>query len=137
MSNRNAISQRLVAVGFGIVLAGIPVIAHHSFSAEYDANKPVHITGKLTGAELVNPHGWLHVDAVDTKGKIVHWAIETGGANALYRRGWRAEDLPVGKVLVVDGYLGKDGSATMNAVSVTFEDGRKLFAGNQGPAGAE
>jgi hypothetical protein len=132
----NAISRRVVAIGFGVVLAGVPVVAHHSFSAEYDANKPIHVTGKLTAVEMVNPHGWLHVDVTDAKGKVVHWAIETGGANALYRRGWRVEDLPVGKVLIVDGYLGKDGSPTMNAVSVTFEDGRKLFAGSpNGPGG--
>jgi len=133
----NAIAQGVIVAGFGVLLAAVPALAHHSFAAEYDANKAIKVTGTLTGAELVNPHGWLHVEVTDAKGKKTNWAIETGGANALYRRGWRAEDLPVGKILVVEGYLAKDGSPTMNGVSITFEDGRKLFAGSQQTPGGE
>jgi hypothetical protein len=131
MKNRiNHVARRFLLTAGGILLAASAAFAHHSFAAEFDANKPIQVKGKLTGAELVNPHGWLHIDVVGPDGKTVNWSCEMGGANALYRRGWKKEDLPVGKVLIVDGFLAKDGSPTMNAVSITFEDGRKLFAGS-------
>jgi hypothetical protein len=130
----NIIFRRIVMAACGFLMASGLAFAHHSFAAEFDANKPIQLKGKLTGAELVNPHGWLHVDVVGPDGKTVNWAIEMGGANALYRRGWKKEDLPVGRVLLIDGYLAKDGSPTMNGVSITFEDGRKLFAGSSAGA---
>jgi hypothetical protein len=97
----------LVAMIAWIVL---PVGAHHSFSAEYDLNKPLKLKGKVTEMK---------------------WAAwETGGANALYRRGWRKEDLVAGTVLVIDGYQARNGSKTANATSITFENGKRLFAGS-------
>lgn len=122
--------KHILIAAFGTLLAASSALAHHSFAAEFDANKPIQLKGKLTGAELVNPHGWLHLDVVRPDGKTVNWSCEMGGANALYRRGWKKEDLPVGKTIIVEGFLAKDGSPTMNAVSITFEDGRKLFAGS-------
>jgi hypothetical protein len=103
--------------------------AHHSFTAEYDQHKPVKLTGKVTEMKFSNPHSWIYLDVV-TDGKTVNWALETGGANALIRRGWRKEDLPAGTVLNVEGWQARNGSATANVGSVTFSDGRKLFAGS-------
>jgi hypothetical protein len=107
--------------------------AHHSFSAEYDSNKPIKLTGKVVEMKWSNPHAWIYIDVAGKDGKVVKWAWETGGANALYRRGWRKEDLAAGTVLVVDGYQARNGSTTANATSITFPDGRRLFAGSSNP----
>lgn len=107
--------------------------AHHSFSAEYDSNKPLKLTGKVVEMKWSNPHAWIYIDVAGKDGKVVKWAWETGGANALYRRGWRKEDLAAGTVLVVDGYQARNGSTTANATSITFADGRRLFAGSSNP----
>jgi len=83
-----------------------------------------------------NPHAWIYIDVVGTNGKVEKWAWETGGANALYRRGWRKEDLMSGTVLVIDGYQARNGSKTANATSITFENGKRLFAASSSQGGA-
>jgi hypothetical protein len=113
-----------------VALAGVQTLAHHSFSAEYDANKPIKLTGKVIEMKWSNPHAWIYVEVKGKDGKPVKWACETGGANALFRRGWRKEDMVAGTQLVVDGYQARNGSTTANATSITFTDGRKLFAGS-------
>ena len=116
--------------------AVLPIDAHHSFSAEYDSTKPIKLKGKVTEMKWANPHAWIYIDVAGKDGKIEKWAWETGGANALYRRGWRKEDLVAGTVLVIDGFRARNGSKTANATSITFEDGKKLFAASSSQGGA-
>ena len=104
--------------------------AHHSFTAEYDNTKPVAFTGVVTDMKWSNPHGWIYVDVTDASGTRTNWALETGAANNLIRRGWRKENLPAGTVLKIEGWQARNGSPTANISSVTFEDGTRLFAGS-------
>ena len=110
-------------------------IAHHSFAAEYDEKKTIKLQGKVTEMRWSNPHAWIYMDVAGADGKVVNWAFETGGANSLFRRGWRKEDLPAGTALVIQGWRARNGTNTANASSITFPDGRRLFAGSSNPKG--
>jgi hypothetical protein len=106
-----------------------PIAAHHSFSAEFDVTKTVTVKGKISSMRWSNPHAWIYID-VETDGKVVNWAFETATANALYRRGWRKEDLEPGTVVTAEGWRARNGSPTANTNTITLPDGRRLFAGS-------
>lgn len=119
----------VAVVGLAMLWAAVPAVAHHSFAAEFDEKQPITLKGKLTKMEWVNPHGWLHIDVTEPDGKVVNWAIEAGGPNALLRRGLRRTDFPMGSELVIDGYRAKNGTPTANGSNVKFADGRNFFLG--------
>jgi hypothetical protein len=110
------------------LLGAASALAHHSFSAEFDATQPITLKGKLTKMDWVNPHGWLYIDVVQD-GKVVNWAIEAGSPNSLLRRGLRQSDFPIGSEVVVDGYRARNGTPTANGTAVKFADGRNFFLG--------
>jgi len=118
--------------GFGLLLAAMPVMAHHSFAAEYDATKPVKMTGTVTQMEWINPHAWIHMDVKKPDGKVENWMVEAGAPNALLRRGFNKQSLLPGTVITVEGYQAKDGALRANGRDITYQDGRKLFVGSSG-----
>jgi len=117
----------------GLVLAVAPVWAHHAFEAEYDQKKPVHLVGKVTGMEWINPHSWIHLDVTGPDGKVTSWMVECGSPNIMLRRGFTKRSLEVGTELEVQGYMAKSGENKANGSSVTFKDGRRLFVGGSNP----
>ena len=122
----------IVALGVGLLSAAAPLVAHHSFAAEYDAQKAVKFTGTVTTMEWINPHAWIHIDVKKPDGKVESWMIEAGAPNALLRRGFTKASLPAGTVITVEGYQAKDGANRANGRDITYQDGKKLFVGSSG-----
>src|SRR5262249_6940424 len=122
----------IVIAAAGLLLAAVPVWAHHAFAAEFDANKPIKFRGTVTKMEWINPHAWIHIDVKGDDGKITSWMIEAAAPNALLRRGWTKNSLPAGTEILVEGFQAKDGANRANGSIITFTDGRKLFVGSSG-----
>ena len=122
-----------IALGAILTLAvDTPLVAHHSFSAQYDGNKPITLKGVVVKMEWINPHAWIHLDVKNTDGTVTRWMIEGAAPNALIRRGWNKDSLLPGTEISIDGYLAKDGSKMANGREMTLPDGRRLFAGSSG-----
>jgi len=129
-----ALNVARVLAGAGLLaLAGATSMwAHHAFSAEFDAKRPVQLKGTVAKMEWINPHAWIHVDVEVEGGKVERWMVEGGTPNTLFRRGFTKKSLLPGTVILVDGYQAKDGTMKANGRNLTFEDGRRLFMGSSG-----
>jgi len=125
-----AIKRSIFTAAAGLLLAALPVLAHHSFAAEYDKDKPIKLTGTVTKLEWMNPHARFYVDVKDDQGTVTNWEFELAALNALIRKGWNRNSLKPGDVITVDGFLAKDGSHLVNAKSVVMADGKTVFVGS-------
>ena len=115
-----------------IIGASSTLLAHHAFSAEFDANAPVTLKGPITKIEWINPHAWIHMESKAKDGKTEEWMVEGGTPNTLQRNGITRESIKVGTIIVVSGYKAKDGRMRANGRDITFPDGRTLFMGSSG-----
>jgi len=124
----------LIASVAVLALTAIPAAAHHAFAAEFDATRPLKLTGTVTKWELVNPHSWIHLDVKNADGTVTAWMIEGGSPNSLFRLGFTKESLPEGTQITVDGYQAKDGANRAVGKDLTFtKDGKRLFMGGSAP----
>ena len=119
----------VVVAALSLVLAAVPVWAHHAFAAEFDQDKPIKVRGLVVKWELTNPHSWIHIDVKGADGKMVTWMIEGASPNNLYRLGLTKESLPAGSDITVEGYQAKDGSTRAVGRNLTFASGKKFFLG--------
>jgi hypothetical protein len=127
--------MRAKLVGFiacGCLVLSAQMMAHHAFSAEFDATKPLKLEGAITEVEWINPHTWIHISVKNGAGKTDEWMIEGGTPNTLLRRGFNEDSLKIGTVIKIDGYQAKDGTLKANGRDLTLPDGRKLFMGTSG-----
>ena len=125
----------IAALGLGSLIVGLSstaLLAHHSFAAQYDRNKPATLNGPVTKVDWINPHARFFVDSKDASGKVVNWEVELAAPAMLLRRGWTRNSLKIGETVTVNGSLAKDGSNLLNATTVTLSDGKKVFAGSSG-----
>jgi hypothetical protein len=129
MRSRLMVGGTYIALTVGLA---VPVTAHHAFTSEFDANRPVLLKGKIVKMELVNPHSWIHIEVPKPQGGTEVWMVEGGTPNTLMRRGLTKNTIPLGTEVVVDGYQAKDRSNRANGRDITLPDGRKLFLGSSG-----
>jgi hypothetical protein len=122
----------IAGAGLIAIAATVPVLAHHAFSAEFDANAPVTLKGPVTKVEWINPHAWIHMENKTASGKSEIWMVEGGTPNTLQRNGIARDSIKIGTVIVVSGYKAKDGRMRANGRDITFPDGRTLFMGSSG-----
>jgi hypothetical protein len=124
-------SGTLLACVIVCVAAVAPAQAHHSFAAQYDREKPITLTGTVTKVEWMNPHIYFYLDVKQGE-RVVHWAIEGGAPNGLYRNGWRRDSLKVGDRVTIEGWLAKDGTSLANMRTAVLSDGRRVFGASSG-----
>ena len=124
----------VVIAGLGLLIAAVPVAAHHAFAAEFDVNKPVKVNGTVTRLDFVNPHAWLYVDGKEADGSVAKWRFELGAPNALIRLGWKIDTIKAGTAVEVEGFRAKAGGPVANGRSIKLADGRELFSGGSTPA---
>jgi hypothetical protein len=117
-----------LAVAFAVTVAATPAMAHHSFAAEFEANRPVKLKGTVTKIEWMNPHAYFYIEVKDEPGKVTSWGLEMGSPNGLMRQGWTRNSMKIGDEIVVEGSQAKDGSDIANARSVVLGNGERLFA---------
>jgi hypothetical protein len=126
-------STTIVLAGLAVLVAAVPLLAHHAFGAEFDRDAPIRLQGPVVRLEWVNPHAWIHIEITKEDGTTEVWMVEGGTPNTLLRRGLRRDCLAVGTEIIVDGYQTKDHSLTRaNGRDVTFTDGTKIFLGSSG-----
>ena len=125
----------LPMAALGLLFAAAPALAHHSFQAVYDREKPVKLTGTVTKVEWANPRIYYYVDVKDPEGKVANYAVEGGTPNQLYRRGWRKDSLRVGDVITVSGFRAKNGSNHVSGRDVILPDGSRVFAASPDDGG--
>ena len=123
-------NSKLIAILGAAALMMSVASAHHSFAAEFDANKPVTLEGTVVKMDFVNPHSWLYLDVKGPDGQIQHWSVEGGAPGVLLRNGWTRKTLPEGMKVIVHGHMSKDGAYRANSSSIEFPDGRKLDTGS-------
>ena len=121
-----------MAVALLIPAAPAPLLAHHAFAAEFDADKPITLRGTVVKMDWINPHSWIYIDVKEPDGKVTSWMIEGGAPNALLRRGFTKDSLPPGTEILVEGYQAKNSAKRANGRDITFSDGKKLFVGSSG-----
>jgi len=126
----NRLSLFAVTAGLAVMATAIPVIAHHSFAAEFDRTKTITVTGSVTKLEWTNPHARLYVEGKDETGKMQVWDFELGPPNGLMRNGWRRDSLKAGLTVTVEGFRSKTSTVVCNARSVKLPDGRQVLAGS-------
>jgi len=130
MQKRFSVAVAGVSALLLLILAATPLLAHHAFAAEYDSEKPVKLQGTVKKVEWINPHSWITIEVKRPNSPNQIWEIEAGAPNAMFRRGFTKDSLPVGTEIVVDGYLAKNGKQRANGRDLTFPDGKKLFLGS-------
>jgi Family of unknown function (DUF6152) len=122
----------LIAVLGGLLMAAVPVAAHHAFAAEFDSNKPVKLQGTVAKVEMVNPHAWIYIDVKNPDGTTTQWMVEGGSPNALVRHGFTKNTLPKGTEVIFEGFQAKDGAHRANGRDITLPGGKKLTLGSSG-----
>lgn len=125
----------IVAAASGLLLAALPLAAHHAFAAEFDANKPVKLRGTVVKVDLVNPHSWVYIDVKNEDGTVTQWMVEGGSPNALARHGFTKNSLPKGTEVIFEGFQAKDGSHRANGRDILLPDGKRLSLGSSAGEG--